>query len=233
MTVVFDAQGTTDALANAATSVDFTNLTVGTGANRALVVTLAFSNQAITGLTVTWDNGGTNQACTLIGAINSGGINGRAVLYGLVAPTSGAKTLHVAWTGSTSVTVSAVAYTGVDQTGGTTSFAHFNSASASSGSSVSVTITSAVGNAVVASQAIGNTTFTSVNNTQVYIDNSPAVGSAAANRAVGAATVTMTGALPTSDDWAIVGVDIVAAAGAAVAGEYSTQIFRPKRSPWR
>src|SRR5882724_1839751 len=124
MAVAFDAQGSAVGTSASATSISWNNLTIGSGTDTALIVTLAFSLKTISALTVTWDNGGTNQAMALIGAVNSPGI-GRSVMYGLVAPTAGNKTLQVAWTGTSSVKVDGVSYTGVDQTGGTTSFAHF------------------------------------------------------------------------------------------------------------
>src|SRR5258708_7607822 len=122
MAVVFDAQGTTNAASGATpvTSIDFTNLTVGTGSQRALVVPVLFSAN-VTSLTVTWDNTGTPQPCTLIGAASDTGAQIFAKLYGLVNPTPGAKTLHLAWTTTSDVYVDAVSYTGVDQTGGATS----------------------------------------------------------------------------------------------------------------
>src|SRR5260221_7801876 len=84
-------------------------VTVGSGANRALVVLLRFgsnSNVIPSGLTVTWDSGGTNQALTQIpntsaGQNDNGGTNQTScVAFGLVAPTPGNKTLLVSWTGS-------------------------------------------------------------------------------------------------------------------------------------
>ena len=92
MSVSFEAQGTTDATASAATSISFNNLTVVAG--NALVVTLSFQGALPSGLTVTWDSGGTNQACAPItGAAGANGTTVSAALYGLINPTPEKKTL--------------------------------------------------------------------------------------------------------------------------------------------
>src|ERR1700731_2128227 len=218
MTVAFDAQGTsfTD---GGSSPVSFAKLTVGSGSNRALIVQIVTLG-SIAGVTVTWGFGGTAQACTLIGAPTDSSSTARALLYGLVAPTSGAKTLRVAWTGAVPIVVDAVSYSGVDQTGGTTSFANFNSATGTS-TSASVTVTSATGDAVVAcgGKAVSGGTDTG-NNTVVFTDTDVATFGACAgwgNRAAGAATVAMTTTLSGSAAWVQIGCDVVAAASGASA----------------
>lgn len=220
MAVAFDAKGTTDATSNGATSQDFTNLTITGGlSNSALVAQFAFSLKTISALTVKWDNAGTPQSMTQIIGANGTGSVCRVELWGLIAPTSGNKTLHAAWTGSSDICVQAVSWSGVDQTGGATSFAHSTSATGTTSGGPSthntITITSAVGNATM-DAACGTATINSVNQTSTYIDNTPANISGAASRAAGAATVThscnSTGA---SDAWVSVGVDIVAGGAAA------------------
>jgi hypothetical protein len=220
MAVTFDAKGTTDATANGATALNFTNLTITGGlSNSALVAQLAFSLKTISNLTVTWDNGGSNQAMTQIIAANGTGSVCRAELWGLVNPISGNKTLRSAWTGSSDVCVQAVSWSNVDQTGGTTTFANATSATGSSsgtGTHNTITITSAVGNATMDS-ATGTPTYNSVNQTSTYIDNTPATISAAGSRAAGAATVThaWNATSTPSEAWVSVGVDIVAGGAAA------------------
>jgi hypothetical protein len=215
MAVAFDAQGTTFTDGSISPISAATIMTVGSGTNRALVVQIVTNLSTISGVTVTWDFGGTGQVCTLIGAANSSNSTARALLYGLVAPTPGLKQLRVSWTGTANVVVDAVAYTGVDPTGGTTSFAHFNSAVGTS-ASASVTVTSATGNAVVACG--GNSDFGGTNtgnNTVVFTDNNIASGGHASgwgNRAAGAATVAMTTTVSSATDpWVQIGCDIVAA----------------------
>ena len=71
----------------------------------------------------------------------------------------------------------------------------------------------ATGNAVMAVHTLPSSSFTSVNNTQTFLDNSPANVSGAGNRAAGAATVAMTGTATGTAPWASAGCDIKAAAG--------------------
>jgi hypothetical protein len=51
-------------------------------------------------VSVTWDQGGTNQAMTQITSSNDSGTNLSVFLFGLANPTSGAKTIQMTWTGS-------------------------------------------------------------------------------------------------------------------------------------
>jgi hypothetical protein len=221
MAVTFDAKGTADATSNGATGQNFTNLTITGGlSNSALVAQFAFSLKTIASLAVKWDNAGTPQSMTSIVAANGTGTVARAELWGLIAPTSGNKTLNAAWTGASDICVQAVSWSGVDQAGGTTSFAHSTSATgtanASPGTHNSLAITSAVNNATMDAVCGDAATYNSVNQTSTYIDNAPATISGAASRAAGAATVTHTWqASGTSNHWVSVGVDIVAAAAAA------------------
>jgi hypothetical protein len=212
MIVAFDAQGTTNATASAATSISFSNLTVGSGSNRALVVALSwqgtFSPSVGDAVTVTWDFGGTNQICTLIN--DAYGTNGSAVtaaLYGLIAPTSGNKTLHVAWTGARDVCVDAASFTGVCQIGRFSSFAHGTLAT---GSTVQpqCTVTSATGNYCMgAICSVGSLSAGAA--TVVYFDTTPPNISGGSSRAPGAPSVVLdlSGSAST---WVAVGVDIVA-----------------------
>lgn len=215
MAVALDAQSSASTTANGATSHNHTNLTVGSGSNRALLVLVAWSTTTPTGITVTWDNGGTNQSCTLItnaSASSSTGGNRSCQIYGLVAPTTGNKTLRVAWTGAADVYVAAVALTGVDQTGGATSFPNGTSSNTASSTTSSVTVTSATNDYVAAVHVTPTAGVSSVNNTQVFINNLAAGISGGGNRAVGAATVAMTATLDASGNSSSAGCSIKAAA---------------------
>lgn len=221
MAVAFDAQSSASSTANGVTSHNHTNLTVGSGANRALLVMVAWSTTVPTGITVTWDNGASNQACTLITNASHGSATGgnRSVqLYGLVAPVSGNKTLRVAWTGAADVYVDAIAVTGADQTGGATTFPNGTSANGATGPGATngVTITSAVGDYVIAAHVTPTNAVSSVNQTQAFINNSAAGISAGGNRAVGAATVSCTATYDTATPtWSSVGTSIKASAATA------------------
>lgn len=213
MAVTFDANATAPTTANAVTSINATNLTVGAGSQRALTVQICWSG-AVTSPSMAWDNLGTPQT---VSAITGATATNTAVaqVWGLVAPTSGAKQLHAQWTTARDVVINGVSWTGVDQTGGATSFPHGTGATGTSNTATSVTVTSATNNAVIALNATATAGETSVNNTQTFLTNTPANMSAAGNRAAGAATVAMTSVLfGTSGAWAAAGSDIaVASAG--------------------
>lgn len=208
MAVAFDANATGDDTANGVTSINHAKLTVGAGANRALVVQITWS-AVVTSPSLRWDSAGTNQA---MAAIPSAGVTNtnRAELWGLVAPTSGANNLAVSWTTARDVYVNAVAWTGVDQTGGATSFPHGATNTGASGVTASVSVTSAVGNAVMGVH-VTPASAVSVNNTQTFLDSVAAGISAGGNRAAGAASVSMTATWNTSQIWASAGTDILAA----------------------
>jgi hypothetical protein len=118
------------------TSLSYTGLTIAAGANIALVVTIDWDigGAAPTGLSVTWDSGGTNQSLTRI--VN----NGTSELWGLVNPTIGNKTLAMSWTTTARVFIAGMAFNGVDQTGGATTFPN----TANSASATTLTISSAI-----------------------------------------------------------------------------------------
>lgn len=224
--VAFDANSTADCTGNAVlgtTGLTCSNLTVGSGSNRVLVVQLAFNNQSITTVAVNWDQLGTPQAMTLIKTVNTTGAAGRAELWGLVAPTSGAKQAKVTWNATNSdVTMNAVSWTGANQTGGATTFPNSTSAQGTSTTSA-VTITSAVGDATMDSTVLANgaANFSAPTQTQTYLDNTPANISGAGSRAAGAATVTHQWTLSASVTWANAGTDIAAAGGAVAVPKLS------------
>ena len=211
MAVAFDANATADSTANGVTSINHTNLTIGSGSNRAVIAQIGWSG-TVTSPALKWDNAGTPQSMTVI--TNAGATNTvRAELWGLVAPTSGNKTLNAAWTTARDVVVNGTSFTGVDQTGGTTSFPNGVGATGTGTSSpqTMVTITSAVGDFTVA--IVGTVSTPSApTQTQTFLDSSPATESVAGSRAVGAATVAHGWTIAGAQAWAAAGTDIKAAA---------------------
>lgn len=215
MAVAFDAAGTADAVAHDTSPVNFTNLTVGSGSERALVAFISIDisvsgSDAIS--SVQWDATGTPQAMTLITSITNGN-SARTFLYGLVNPTSGAKTLRVTFSGTApdEVFLDAFSVTGADQTGGTTTFAHANTATGTS-TSPSVSITSATGN-LTAAGITAPQVLSSPTQTQIFADNAGLFTSGGASRAAGAGSVSHGWTLAGSVAWAMAGVDIVASGG--------------------
>src|SRR5262245_28600062 len=194
MSVAFDAAGTVNtSITFGSVSKSDTSLTIGSGLSRALLVFVQLRGSVLANVaSVTWDSTGSPQALTRITSYTNETDFSKAItieLWGLVNPTSGNKTLTVTWS-STSQTAGAIlgiSFTGADQTGGTTTFANATTATDFSGASTtsSVTVSSAVGNLVVAQHLLntGSAQFSSVNNTEIFLDTL-----AAANRAAGAAS---------------------------------------------
>jgi hypothetical protein len=96
---------------------DFTGLTIGSGSNRAIVVTITANANSTQITGATWDQGGTNQAMTQVGGSQIGGSARYMWLFLLLGPTSGNKTLRVFQSGGDYIQVAAASYTGVQQTG--------------------------------------------------------------------------------------------------------------------
>jgi hypothetical protein len=209
MSVTVNAVATADTTGNGATSASHSNLTIGAISNTALAVSMCWSAN-VASPAMNWNASEALSQVAGATATNTASGVQRADVWGRVNPTTGNKTLSVSWTTAADFCVFAAAYDGVDQTGGSTSFAHGAGATGTS-TTASVTVTSATGNMVQAAHTTGNT-ISAVNNTSLFRDNTPATISGAANRASGGASVSMTATL-TSSQWASAGCDIVADAG--------------------
>lgn len=221
--VVLDAVATADCLGSnvvGSTGLTCSTLTVGSGANRVLVCFVDLSLRTATGDAVVWDSGGTNQAMTQIGVVDGAGTTTlRAELFGLVAPTSGAKTAKLTFTGtSTDVYLACASYTGANQTGGTTTFTNFASATGAS-TAQTVTVTSAVGDLTVETGLNDTQLYTSSTQTSVFNDGNGALTSAEASRetsSTGASSVTHAwtiSGLSGTPNWVTVGANIHATGG--------------------
>lgn len=202
-------------ISDSVTSQNLTTLTVGAGANRALVAILTLQQSAPTGVTVVWDSGGTNQSMTLIGTVSDTQVTAKQYMYGLVAPTSGNKTLRASWTGTSDVTLAAGSFTGVNQTGSTTTFANFTSATGPDATTASANVTSATGN-----YAIGGwetfAAFDTVSATQWFLDDVATNFSSAASYTTGSTTVTFSETALQVEPYGFAGFDLVAASGSTV-----------------
>lgn len=106
------------------TTLDYTGLTVGTENNRALVLMMAFDNDPGAVTVCNWDQTGTPQALTQIGTTQAMDTwtSRKIMMFGLVNPTAGTKTLRVTWTNSVAYRISASYCYNAKQTGGTTTF---------------------------------------------------------------------------------------------------------------
>lgn len=221
MAVATDAASTASVKGTSVTALSLSNITVGSGSNRALILWLCFDfsgGSAPTSISATWDNGGTNQAMSLIKSQQDG--TGVEIIsaYGLVAPTSGAKTLHVTWTNSAAgAEMFAESFTGADQTGGVTTFANATSLTGTKASNLNentsaLSVSSATGDMAISGWCTDGS-INSTNQTQVWIaDNTVTDGGG--SRAAGAATVSFTANLAGNNGtpYGAIGFDIVAAA---------------------
>lgn len=222
MAVAVDATSTAFVTTTNTSYTGTANITIGASLSNGALTLLVVWPSLVTATAVHWDSAGTNQLMTSIGAATNTTGAVRAELFGLIAPTSGNKNVNITWTGgSDEIQIYAVSWTGVNQTGGATSFAHLttgNNQSLASNGVLTLNVTSAVGNAVIAGFVNDFTwaTPTPCNQTQLYASNGGTLAGCA-NRAAGAASVSMTATNGASaDNGAGVGCDIVAAgAGAA------------------
>lgn len=224
MAVAFDANATAVVTGTGVSSITSSNLTVGAGANRALVCQLVFSLETFTGLTVRWDELGTPQSMAQIIGANGTGLIARAELWGLVAPTSGAKQAKAAWTGASDVYINPTSFTGVDQTGGTTSFPNSTSATGTIAGAVpvaySAAVTSAAGNFTVAATSADLGSLSLTTQTSNFLSNALSADGAA-SRATGAASVSHGWSSDTvGTHWVIVLTDILAGGAAATQGTH-------------
>jgi hypothetical protein len=145
---------TTHDVSNPVTSVTDTNMTVGSGSNRALVCLIGTQGLlSVSGtLTVAWDSTGTNQAMTLLASKDASDSSGSVGLWGLLNPTSGNHTFSVTWSGSppTEIITWCSDYTGV------TGFANTTTGGAASGVPT-ITITTVAGDMSVDGGNVANT----------------------------------------------------------------------------
>lgn len=239
MSVVLDANGH----ANKETGTSpftFTSLfTIGSSLTNpaALFYVLASPVTTFSSITCTW--AGTN--CPVIGSTQQSGFDA-LFLFGLTNPTSGPNNLVVTITGTLTtpfdVYATGVSFSGVNQTGGTTSFAHFNS-SGGTGTTLSQTlaITTASGNYTIGCGSFGSSTGTGstasspgtnneITNDSTGFGNSGISSLVAVNASTSTST-TYTFSQTPADVLHMIGCDIVAAASSSPVEALGTTIFKP------
>lgn len=203
--IVFDTLGT--ATDNATITSKSFSFTVGTGTNRALVAQCKWTGLPGTP-TAVWDSGGTNQSMAIITQKATSTNAQTTVVFGLVAPTSGTKTLLVSWTGSQELIMQAFAVVGANQTGGATTFANATTTNGTS-AAPAISITASQG-----SMAVGDVVCCSANSlntitqTNTFLVDGVGLLAGAGARADGGTSVTFTGALAGSDVWAMTAFEI-------------------------
>lgn len=175
-TVTVNATGTELYQGSNVSTIDYTGLTVAAGSSTAIVALWMLDDNAgpPTSVTAVWDPTGANQALTqIVQGDNTGEkscfIFGLAGEHGAVA--TGNKTLRLSWTGAAKFMLVAMAFDGVNQTGGATSFPNSTSANAGGIGLSTVSVTSATGNKVIACETASSSQGTSTG-TQIFNDNS-------------------------------------------------------------
>lgn len=189
------------------TSASYTGITIASGTNTVLLVVITFdTNAVIGGVSCTWDSGGTNQSMTSI--VNTA--QGKdCFIFGLVAPTTGNKTLAVSWTGTVRPFIDAIAYNSANQTGGTTTFY----GGVTGAGVATVNVSSAVGDSVISIESSGVSQGTATG-TLLFDDHvSGTVINAMSNYMDGAASVAI-GNSGTNAAIAACGIKAAAAAAA-------------------
>lgn len=223
MAVAFDAKTATVTDVSGVSTLTISNLTVGAAlSNGAMAVLIEWVNASLpAGITVVWDNGGTNQSMTAIpGASTASGANSVAVAaYGLLAPTAGNKNLVISWTGNLEAHAVAISFSGVDQTSVAVAFPHgaFILKTVSTAGPVSVTITSAIGNMVVAGFEQDAAVWGTIDPTVLASSTVGPSHGVAFDYTNGANSVTLNAAFSGTAAWTAWGFDVLAAGGGVAA----------------
>lgn len=211
MAVAVSATGTATYNSTATTQ----NFTFTVNSGDTLVVFWICQDITQTISSVTWDQGGTNQAATLIvSESDPTATNGSIALYGVVNPTAGTKTLRVVNALTTGESAMAQSYTGTVTSSVSSACTNPLVANGHQVAGI-IQIGTAAQSGVSGDMYIsGYTTIgsmTSVSNTQVYL-LAPAGNDASGNRVASTgASVALTCTLPAQvADWASVSCDIVA-----------------------
>jgi hypothetical protein len=163
-------------------------------------------------ITVNWDSTGTNQAMTVLESANESDNNCSVQLWGLLAPTSGNKTLSIAWTGpATEVIAWCSDFINVNQTSNATAFINGTTSTGTSTHPV-IVINSKAGDVTIDGGNEGNTTnptLASATQTGILTQSGGGATNPFGSRSAGGqAQNTHQWTLIASDPWAETGVDI-------------------------
>lgn len=244
--VAVDTTGSEQTKSTASTSQTYTNLlTIGTGLSNNAAVFAVWAATTVGGVAgATFSATFNGVTCTVIKRYDMGNGVCSLSLFGVIAPASSAHDLVVTTTNSCIGAAIGVSYTGVNQTGGTTTWPNTNvfDNNPSNGTSGTVTITTTNGNYTFCMCALGSTTASGTNVTpgNIFIDTSGVLltdigvnAGAAHNASTGTSTV-YTGTNGTTDFIVLVGTDIVAAAGLSEQIFYGRQKYNiPTAGPSR
>lgn len=212
-TVTFDAKTPSGVFTLAGTSVSTTSINVSTG--NGLLVGYMTDNLSTTppGLGCTWDVGGANQVMTAISGTNTGtqgAITAGIQFFGLLAPTSGAKTLTCSWTGTRAGGFFAVSFNNVNQGSIAAAFPNgtFSAVTTAAAGPVTVTVTSATGHKTVMMGGQSCAPIGAISGTTITTETDMSNMGWASNYDNGAATVSMTQAFSGTCVQIASGVDV-------------------------
>lgn len=183
---------------------------VGANSNRVLIAFLCGSDPTpVTSPAVTWDSGGTNQAMTLIGSAHNGTSLGQIFIFGLIAPTTGSKTISASWTGTIGTCVlGAVSVYNADQT---TGWQNAGNDGPTTGTAVSCAVTSANGNMAIVGLVDTNATSATITaGTSDWDERAYNGNYNGGHLASTGGTTTLTWTLGTSVEWIAKKVDVIA-----------------------
>lgn len=201
--------GTSESYQTTNTVFSYTGNTISAGSNLALTLTVTYDIGGTTTPTVVsaiWDLLGANQSLTQVNPGATSGTQTNTETWALVNPTPGvSKTITVAISPTAPVFLSACAWTGVNQTGGATSFP----GPQADRSNATVTVTSASGDIVLGTGVTG-AAISGITGTTIYSDSSSGANkNAFSNYMPGAATVAI-GQTNVPNNGIVTGVDIKA-----------------------
>lgn len=243
MAVAVDSTGTGQSKTTAATTQTYTGLSIGAGLVSAAATFVVFAGQAAGGAVgATFSATYNSVACTQIIRRDFGNGLGSLAVFGIVlgnSPPSGVNNFVITTTNLCVAAIQGTSWTGVDQTGGTTSFPHstFFDSNPSNISTQTLTITTANGNATHAICSMGGTTPMTFTPGNTYDDTGGTQSGndilASQNLSTSASTI-YTATQSNSDFIVMAGTDVLALAGFAEQIFYGRQKYNiPTAGPAR
>lgn len=186
--------------------------TVSAGATLAVFFIAQDNTQSVT--SVTWDQGGTNQACTLVGSKSCPtASNGNILIYAVVNPTVGtSKTLSVVQGTSTACAAELQSYSGTVTSSVAAACTNVLTANGTTTGNIGTAAQSGASGDMYISGYVCPNSISSVNDTQIFL-LAPTGDDSAANRlASTGASASLTASVGTGG-WAAISVDIKASGG--------------------
>lgn len=200
-----------------------TSITVSSGSDRYLLLVAFYGADPGAFTAVNWDSTGTPQAMS---AVSASACKKEITwahytcVWGLVAPTAGAKTLQVTWTNSVTTRMEAYEFTSVLQSGATANAVQTGEASGSSGTDAVITVTASTSNdlTVAAMEIDSSSTTLSTAASEVELvnlANSGGYGASVAHTVDGTSTA-LTWTITNNRSWGGIGFTLLGtAAGGA------------------